>query len=134
MTLKKETETNPSTEKPSRPTGRGLAGAGKRVARSQPSAQEKCQAVLTLWTEKARPSDLCRELKVNYMVLNHWQERALEGMLQALSTRVDLGAGQVLSPRLQALLEKRQAAGVPKLEKRLERMQEEARAARKTEG
>lgn len=134
MTSKKETETNPSTEKPSRPTGRGLAGAGKRGTRLQLSAQEKCQAVLTLWTEKARPSDLCRELKVNYMVLNHWQERALEGMLQALSTRVDLGAGQVLSPRLQALLEKRQAAGVPKLEKRLERMQEEARAARKTEG
>jgi hypothetical protein len=124
MTSKKETETNPSTEKPSR----------KRMARPQPSAQEKCQAVLTLWTEKARPGDLCRELKVNYMVLNHWQERALEGMLQALSTRVDLGEGQVLSPRLRSLLEKRQqAAGVQKLEKRLDRMQEEARAVRKTD-
>ena len=125
MTSKKETETNSPTEKPSR----------RRGVRLQLSAQEKCQAVLTLWTEKARPSDLCRELKVNYMVLNHWQERALSGMLQALSTRVDLGAGQVLSPRLQALLEKRQqASGVQKLEKRLERMQEEARAARKTDG
>lgn len=126
MTSKKEsTETNPSTEKqPPR----------KRAARSQLSAQDKCQAVLSLWTEKARPSDLCRELKVNYMVLNHWQERALEGMLQALTTRVDLGTGSVLSPRLQALLEKRQqATGVQRLEKRIERMQEEARAARKAE-
>ncbi len=104
----------------------------KRAARNQYTSMEKTQAVLALWTEKARPSDLCRDLKVNYMVLNHWQERALEGMMQALSGRVDLSQGSVLSSRLQTLLEKRQqSTGVIKLEKRLEKLQEETRAARK---
>ena len=125
MTSRKENKVTTTTEKPPR----------KRAARNQHSATEKAQAVLALWTEKASLSELCREMKVNYMLLNRWQERALEGMIQALSTRVDLGQGQLLSPRLQQLMEKRQqAAGVEKLEKRLEKLQEESRAARKAEG
>lgn len=103
----------------------------KRAARLPYSALDKCQAVLTLWTEKVSSGDLCREMKINYMLLNRWQERAMEGMLQALSTRVDLRQGQVLSPRLQILLEKRQqTAGVQKLERRLEKLQEETRSVR----
>lgn len=125
MISKKETQMAATSSKPAR----------KRGARIQYSANQKCQAVLSLWTEKSRPTDLCREMKINYMVLNHWQERALEGMLQALSSRVDLGQGQLLSPRLQQLLEKRdKTAGVERLERKLEKMQEEARSARKTEG
>jgi hypothetical protein len=41
------------------------------------------------------------------MMLNHWQNRALEGMLQALEPRVRMDQGPALSPRLQAMLEKR---------------------------
>lgn len=42
------------------------------------------------------------------MTFNHWQQRAMEGMLQALEGRVNLARGEALSPRLQALLQKRQ--------------------------
>ena len=70
-------------------------------------AAEKCQAVLSLWTERRRPAEVCRELDIPYMTLNHWQNRALEGMLQALEPRVRMDQGPALSPRLQAMLEKR---------------------------
>jgi hypothetical protein len=42
------------------------------------------------------------------MTFNHWQQRAMEGMLQALESRVNLARGEALSPRLQALLQHRQ--------------------------
>jgi hypothetical protein len=42
------------------------------------------------------------------MTFQHWQRRAMEGMLQALETRVNLSKGEALSPRLQALLSNRQ--------------------------
>lgn len=104
--------------------------ARKRVNRESPryGAAEKCRAVLSVWTEKRKPGEVCRELDIPYMVLSHWQNRALEGMLQALEPRVRLDRGPALSPRLQALLEKRssvigtkKASG--KLEERLARIQ-----------
>ena len=61
-----------------------------------------------MWTEKARPAEVCRQLSVNWITLGQWQQRAMEGMLQALESRVNLKSGQALSPRLQALLSKRQ--------------------------
>jgi hypothetical protein len=58
------------------------------------------------------------------MTFNHWQQRAMEGMLQALEPRVNLARGEVLSPRLQALLLKRQQmASTHKLARRLEQIQ-----------
>jgi len=42
------------------------------------------------------------------MTFQHWQRRAMEGMLQALESRVNLAKGEALSPRLQALLSNRQ--------------------------
>src|ERR1700690_2004443 len=68
------------------------------------SAADKAQAVLAVWTERARPAEVCRQLGVNPITFSQWQDRAMEGMLQALESRVNLAAGQVLSPRLQALL------------------------------
>ncbi len=89
----------------------------------QVSAADKAQAVLAVWTERARPADVCRQLGVNPITFSQWQERAMEGMLQALESRVNLAAGQVLSPRLQALLTKRHhAAGVGKLEAKLAKL------------
>ena len=89
------------------------------------SAEEKVQAVLAVWTEKARSSDVCRQMSVNWITFNHWQQRAMEGMLQALENRVNLAKGEALSPRLQALLNKRQrtAAG-SLLSTRLEKIQQ----------
>ena len=70
-------------------------------------ATEKCRAVLSIWTERRKPSEVCREMSIPWMVLTQWQKRAMEGMLQALEPRVRLEKGPALSPRLQTMLEKR---------------------------
>ena len=87
------------------------------------SAQDKAQAILRLWTERAKASELCRELNVTWITLEQWQQRAMEGMLQALEPRVNLAKGQALSPRLQALLLKQQAVHTRKIVDRLEQIQ-----------
>ena len=85
---------------------------------------EKVQAVLAVWTDRCRASDVCRQLKINFMTFQHWQRRAMEGMLQALESRVNLSKGQVLSPRLQLLLASRQKKLNPdKIASRLEQIQ-----------
>jgi hypothetical protein len=77
-----------------------------------------------VWTERCKPVEVCRDLKVNWITFNHWQQRAMEGLLQALEPRVNLARGGVLSPRLQALLLKRQQlTSTRKLAQRLEQIQ-----------
>jgi transposase-like protein len=99
----------------------------KRVPSRQYTAAEKTQAVLAIWTERVKPVAVMRTLGVNYMTLQHWQNRAMEGMLQALESRANLSDGTALSPRLRALLQKRQLqVGPKKLAARLERLQEVA--------
>ena len=93
---------------------------GKRRPRSTTAAytaQEKCQTVLSVWSEKRSPSQICREMSITWSILNQWQERALEGMLQALEPRVVLDKGPALSPRLQAMLLKKRACDVRLTEK-----------------
>lgn len=92
-------------------------------------AMEKCQAVLSVWTERRKPAEICQELSIPWMLLSQWQKRALEGMLQALEPRVHLDKGPALSPRLQAMLEKRRLSLLSntaqgKLENRLSKAQE----------
>jgi len=72
------------------------------------SAPDKVQAVLAVWTERCKPAEVCRQLNINWVTFNQWQQRAMEGMLQALESRVNLSQGEALSPRLQALLQQRQ--------------------------
>jgi transposase-like protein len=79
----------------------------KPMKTSHHSALERCRAVLSVWTERRRPSEVCRELDVRGQLLNLWQNRALEGMLQALEPRVNLEMGPALPGRLQKFLEKR---------------------------
>lgn len=88
--------TTPTTEKKKRP-----------LTLSH-SAQDKVQAVLAVWTERCKPAEVCRQLNINWVTFNQWQQRAMEGMLQALENRVNLTKGEALSPRLQALLQHRQ--------------------------
>ncbi len=96
----------------------------------QHTAQEKAQAVLAVWTERVKPATVMRTMGINYVQLQQWQDRAMEGMLQALESRVNLSDGAALSPRLRALLQKRQmSAGREKLTARLERLQEVASTA-----
>ena len=75
------------------------------------SAQQKCQAVLAVWTGRRRPSEICRELGVPSNLLQAWQERALEGMLKALEprTRRQEDRGPILTDRLQKMLERKTA-------------------------
>jgi hypothetical protein len=89
-----------------------------------PTAEEKCQAVLTLWTERRKPGEICRELGVAWGVLQQWQDRAMEGMLLALQPRVTVERGVALSPRLAVLLEKKSRAGLLRgIDRRLKRLQ-----------
>ena len=87
------------------------------------SAQDKAQAVLRVWTERCRPAEVCRELGINWVSFRQWQQRAMEGMLQALEPRVNLTKGQALSPRLQALIRAQPQAHTRKLAQRLEQIQ-----------
>jgi hypothetical protein len=95
-------------------------------------AMEKCKAVLSVWTERRKPAEVCRELTIPWMVFSLWQKRAMEGMLQALEPRVNLDKGPALSPRLQSMLEKQRlsllaTATHGKLENRLSKIQESLR-------
>jgi transposase-like protein len=123
MSSKKETATTAAikTEKPPR--------RRPGTPTNYPAA-EKVQAVLAVWTDRVKPAEVMRGLGISYITLQQWQERAMEGMLQALESRVNLTDGAALSPRLKALLQKRQlAAGREKLSARLERLQGVAPAA-----
>ena len=80
----------------------------KRAPTPPHSAPDKVQAVLAVWTERCKPAEVCRQLNINWVTFNQWQQRAMEGMLQALESRVNLSQGEALSPRLQALLQQRQ--------------------------
>src|SRR6266542_3877312 len=97
-------------------------------------ALEKCRAVLSVWTERRRPAEICRELSIPWMVLAHWQKRAMEGMLQTLEPRVSLDRGPALSPRLQAMLEKKRLTLMTStVQGRLEKTLSKAQEARKAE-
>jgi uncharacterized protein YheU (UPF0270 family) len=116
MTSKKETTADGESE----------AQADAVVASSH-TASEKAQAVLAIWTERVKTAEVMKTLQVPYMTLQQWQERAMEGMLQALEPRVNLADGAALSPRIRALLDKRQQQiGKERLTKRLEELAEVA--------
>ena len=88
------------------------------------TAEERCQAVLTLWTERRKPGEICREMGVTWGVLQQWQDRAMEGMLLALQPRVQVERGVALNPRLAVLLERKSRAGLLKgLDRRLKKLQ-----------
>jgi hypothetical protein len=103
---------------------------GKRRRTPPPvhTAAQKAQAVLALWTERVKASEVLRTMGIPYITLQQWQDRAMEGMLQALEPRTNLTDGAALSPRLKALLQKRQlaAANPEKLQARLQKLQEVA--------
>jgi transposase-like protein len=101
-------------------------GVEEKKGRKVPghTAEEKCRAVLSVWTERRKPGDVCQELGVAWGILNQWQERAMEGMLLALQPRVVVGKAVALNSRLAVLLERKSKGGAMKgLEQRLSRLQ-----------
>jgi hypothetical protein len=104
-------------EKPGLEEKKGRRGSGH-------TAKEKCRAVLSVWTEKRKPGEVCRELGIAWTVLNQWQERAMEGMLLALQPRAAVEKAVALNSRLGVLLERKSKGGTMKeLERRLARLQ-----------
>ncbi len=89
------------------------AGEKRKRRSAEHTAEEKCQAVLSLWTERRKPGEICREMGVAWGVLNQWQDRAMEGMLLGLQPR-QVERRVALSPRLAVLLEKKSRAGMIK--------------------
>jgi len=104
-------------EKPELEEKKGRRGSGH-------TAKEKCRAVLSIWTERRKPGEVCRELGIAWTVLNQWQERAMEGMLVALQPRAAVDKAVALTSRLAVLLERKSKGGTMKeLERRLARLQ-----------
>jgi len=92
--------------------------------------EEKCRAVLAIWTERKKGMEIRREMGVSGSLLGQWQERAMEGMLEALEPRGrrELVAGPALGNKVKKLLEKkarqRESGCMPKMEKKLLKLQE----------
>jgi hypothetical protein len=91
------------------------------------SAQQRAQAVLSIWSERRRPTEVCQELAIHPTLLYAWEKRALAGMLKALESPRRLEPGPALSPKLERLLARQalqQKGRMAKLEKRLAKLQE----------
>ncbi len=108
----------PKVERPGIEEKKGRKASGH-------TAEEKCRAVLSVWTERRKPGEVCQELGVAWSILNQWQERAMEGMLSALQPRVPAMEKTVaLNSRLAVLLERKSKRGGMKgMERRLARLQ-----------
>ena len=108
----------PKVERPGMEEKKGRKVSGQ-------TAEQKCRAVLSVWTERRKPGEVCRELGVAWSILNQWQERAMEGMLLALQPRVPVTEKTVaLNSRLAVLLERKSKRGGMKgMERRLAHLQ-----------
>ena len=91
------------------------------------TAQQRVQAVLSIWTERRRPMAVCQELAITLKVLSQWETRALSGMLNALEAPTRREPGPALSPKLERLLARQalqQTGRMARLEKRFAKLQE----------
>ena len=75
----------------------------KRNRKSHP-AQEKVQAVLSVWMESSSQNEICKSLGISSVTLNKWQDLAMEAMLKALEPASKKHQLAVLTPRLENLL------------------------------
>lgn len=101
---------------------------GTRQRRTFP-AKVKCEAVLSLWAERRKPTEICRELGIPWQQLQSWQRQALEAMMERLQPRKEgEQRGPALGIRVQKLLDKthRRVNRQNQLEKRLETIQQGA--------
>ena len=83
---------------------------GRKRNRRMFSAKEKAEAVLALWSGRRNGAALTQELQVPWAVINHWEQRALNGMLSALDPSWARAAETApsLPPRVERLLAKTQ--------------------------
>ena len=84
--------------------------------------EQKITAVLSVWTERRSPAQLCQEMDIIPALLGQCQNEAIEGMLSALEPK----RSEPLPPlnqQLTRLIEKKLADPSGKLEKRLRAIQ-----------
>lgn len=97
------------------------------------TAMDKAKAVLSVWSERRKPAEVCRETGIAWMQFSQWQNNALKGMLSELETKKDQVKCPPISERLSKLLDRRSGnPGPSKLEKRLEKLQQEKKEESKT--
>lgn len=76
------------------------------------NALEQCRAVLLVWSERKSKKEVCREMKVSGSLLAYWQEKAMGGLIAALTPREGRDVtekGPALSVSVKRLLEKKAA-------------------------
>ena len=88
------------------------------------NALEQCRAVLLVWSERKSKKEVCRELKVSGSLLAYWQEKAMGGLIAALTPREGREVtekGPALSVSVKRLMEKKAAEreGVQRAQARL---------------
>jgi len=91
------------------------------------NAQQRAQAVLSIWSERRGTREVCRELAIHPSALYAWEKRALAAMLKALEPATRQEPEPALSPKLERLLAcqaSQQKGRMAKLEKRLAKLQE----------
>jgi len=110
---------------------RSVTKSSRKRQRRQYTVQEKCQAVLAIWTERRSITEIGKELQVSWSQLRAWQNQALEGMLRALEPkRKGADRPAPLTAKLQRLLAKKglaeqaSEAVTPSLQKRLSEVQD----------
>ena len=84
----------------------------KTTEQDRYGAADKCRAVLAVWMERKKASDLCREMGVSASLLSQWQDRAVSGMLEALEPRGtrDGMEGPALPAQFKRLLDRKARA------------------------
>lgn len=88
--------------------------------------KQKITAVLSIWTEQKTLSQVCSELKINWSLIDRWQNQAMEGMLSALSPKKPKDPQQ-LNRRLIHLIDKKlNSSNLVNLENRLKKIQNKA--------
>jgi len=68
-------------------TTRTTAEKKKKKEQRVWTAREKAEAVLAVWSERRKPSEICKELEVQWASLNHWQTKAMEAILPPVQRR-----------------------------------------------
>jgi transposase-like protein len=95
----------------------GSAAGTSRRTRRIFEPQQKITAVLSIWTEQRTIRHVCREMSFCPVLLNHWQNQAMGGMLQALNPK-----------KPDPLVKKNLPDPTAELEKRLKAVQSAAKA------
>ena len=93
-----------ATVKASKPTATMEKKPRKRRPKRAFSAEQKCRAVLCLWSSNQSALAICRDQGISYNQRDKWQMQAFEAMVEALKPKVKESSQTVLSPRIQRLL------------------------------